>query len=335
MSAPKKNPASVRGNGVYMSASSDQAAPLFSAEKVMELIAELEVPFHPSLVEWQVTNTSEDGTRGRAVPYAGQRTYTDRLNEIFTPVGWTRKYVVTTSANFERSEDKKLVAKVFVTCDLIIHGMGAHSATGEEWADDNNAGTSAEAQAFKRACSCFGLGRYLYSFTEVWVDIDDRGRPKETPVLLAWATPQGWRQGLRPTERQNSALPEAPRKARVPPKPSRSQRVPSAREAELVEQIEAMAEPLGRGWYRGFLKGIARAWKPADIRDVSVLEKVLTAMQSAERELVRLKVAQEKIGPDGVAVVLNTLGIKSVEQIKSLDILKKLVAALEEKTENA
>src|SRR5580700_7621688 len=26
-----------------------------------------------------------------------------------------------------------------------------------------------EAQAFKRACSCFGLGRYLYYFTGTWV----------------------------------------------------------------------------------------------------------------------------------------------------------------------
>jgi hypothetical protein len=34
-----------------------------------------------------------------------------------------------------------------------------------------------EAQAFKRACSCFGLGRYLYHFSGVWVDLDDRKRP--------------------------------------------------------------------------------------------------------------------------------------------------------------
>jgi len=33
--------------------------------------------------------------------------------------------------------------------------------TGEEWADDENGMTSADAQAFKRACSCFGLGRYF------------------------------------------------------------------------------------------------------------------------------------------------------------------------------
>jgi hypothetical protein len=38
-----------------------------------------------------------------------------------------------------------------VTCELTIFGLGSHSATGEEWADDDNAGTAAEAQ------SCFWL----------------------------------------------------------------------------------------------------------------------------------------------------------------------------------
>ena len=59
------------------------------------------------------------------------------------------------------ARDQKIVAKVLVTCELTIFGLGSHSATGEEWADNDNAGTIAEAQAFKRACSCFGLGRYL------------------------------------------------------------------------------------------------------------------------------------------------------------------------------
>src|ERR1700681_3043491 len=55
-----------------------------------------------------------------------------------------------------------------------------------------------EAQSFKRACSCFGLGRYLYYFTGTWVDLDERKRPKTIPKLADWATPEGWRRGLRP-----------------------------------------------------------------------------------------------------------------------------------------
>ena len=91
-----------------------------------------------------------------------------------------------------------MVAKVFVTCELTIFGLGSHSATGEEWTDNDNAGTSAEAQAFKRACACFGLGRYLYHFEGVWVVLNERKQPKAALKLFGWATPEGWRQGQRP-----------------------------------------------------------------------------------------------------------------------------------------
>src|SRR5215467_10161450 len=130
---------------------SPSTGPQFSLDQIKELIAELEVPFYPSLIEWRVTNTTKSGKlRGHVIPYADPRAYTDRLNSLFTPAGWTRKYIVHTSTNFERSRDQNTVAKVFVTCELTIFDLGSHSATGEEWTDDDNAGTSAEAQAFKR-----------------------------------------------------------------------------------------------------------------------------------------------------------------------------------------
>jgi hypothetical protein len=136
---------------------------------------------------------------GQVVPYADQRACIDRLNALFTPAGWTRKYMIHTSANFERRWDQKIAAKVLVTCEVTIFGLGSHSATGEEWADNSNAGTAAEAQSFKRACSCFGLGRYLYYCTGTWVDLDDRKRPKTVPQLAGWAIPAGWLEGLRPS----------------------------------------------------------------------------------------------------------------------------------------
>jgi Rad52/22 family double-strand break repair protein len=101
------------------------------------------------------------------------------------PAGWTRKYTVHTSANFERKPDQKSVAKVFVTCELMIFGLGSHSATGEEWTDNDNAGTSAEAQAFKRSCACFGLGRYLYDFQGsglTWMSGNDQRLPSSCSV---------------------------------------------------------------------------------------------------------------------------------------------------------
>src|SRR6266404_7795440 len=86
------------------------------AARVKELVASLEVPFEPSQIEWRVMNTTKNQrpARGQVVPYANQRAYTDRLNALFTPAGWTRKYTIHTSANFERSKDQKIAAKVLV-----------------------------------------------------------------------------------------------------------------------------------------------------------------------------------------------------------------------------
>jgi len=300
-----------------------QTAQQFSPQEIKELVAELEIPFEPSVIEWRVTNTAQGQSRGQVIPYADQRAYTDRLNGMFSPAGWTRKYAVYTSANFERSKDQKIVAKVLVTCELTIFGLGSHSATGEEWADNDNAGTAAEAQAFKRACSCFGLGRYLYHFTGAWVDLDERKRPKNTPRLFGWATPQGWREGLRPGQ-------EAARTSSNP-KFTQEGRDVSAEDANtLVRQIEAMAEPLGWRLYRGLLKTGARVWNPAEIRDADLLRKVLAQMQAAERGLRRLEAALDRIGPEALVPILRSLRLHSLNQVDCLESLKQVVLAAEE-----
>ncbi|MGB8886928.1 MAG: Rad52/Rad22 family DNA repair protein [Candidatus Korobacteraceae bacterium] len=73
-----------------------------SGPDVDKLLTELEVPFSPDQVRWRVTNTSNDKKRGQVVPYADPRAYTDRLNALFTPQGWTREYKVETMGNITR-----------------------------------------------------------------------------------------------------------------------------------------------------------------------------------------------------------------------------------------
>jgi hypothetical protein len=305
----------------------------FTREQINEFVAQLEAPFDPSVIEWRVINTSKgkvNGTpRGQVIPYADQRAYTDRLNGLFSPAGWTRKYSVHTSANFQRGSDQKTTAKVFVICDLTIFGIGSQSATGEEWADDENAGTSAEAQAFKRACSCFGLGRYLYHFTGVWVDLDDRKRPKTRPRLAGWATPDGWRQGLRP--QQQAPNQEASQEVPV----SKPTAMPSGGEAmsnehaELIRLIEGMAKPLGKRLFRGLLKTVARAWNPSDISEPTILRKLLADMQAGDRMLNQLAVILSEEGPDKLPPILHSLGLSSLDYVDNLDTLQKILASLE------
>ncbi len=331
MSAPNghahENPASMSGpppTTICMT-----TPPQYSADQVKELVSALEVPFDPSQIEWRVTNTTKNQqpVRGQVIPYANQGAYTDRLNALLTPAGWTRRYTIHTSANFERSKDQKIVAKVLVTCELTIFAVGSHSATGEEWADDDNAGTSAEAQSFKRACSCFGLGRYLYYFTGAWVDLDDRKRPKAVPQLAGWATPAGWLEGLRPS----CTGEQKPSERTVAGNGGKGQSNGSAHRDGLLREIEQMEQAIGRRMYRGLLKTVARVWNPRDIQDPATQQKVLAHMQAAERGFRRAKIARDKAGLAAFAGILGSLKVRSLDQVDNLKTLQEIVVGLEDR----
>ena len=175
----------------------DYRARIHANEELKEALAALAIPFDLALVQWRVTEWSDDGTRGLMLPYADPRAYSDRLNDVFTPAGWSRKYAVQTSAPVQRIK-RGPAAKILVTCEVTIASIGTNSGTGEEWADKENALTGAEAQAFKRALSCFGLGRYLYDIDGEWVELGQHGVPCKIPKLPRWATPNGWLAALRP-----------------------------------------------------------------------------------------------------------------------------------------
>ena len=166
----------------------------FSEEQLVQLVAALEDPFDPREIKWRVTNTTSDRRRGQVIAYADPRAYTDRLNALFTVRGWTREYSIQVIQNFERMErgnsGARISGKVVVACKLMIEGLGAHSGLGEEWADNEIAATAAEAQAFKRARACFGLGRYLYDLAGCWVDLDEKKQPLSRPKLPEWALPK-------------------------------------------------------------------------------------------------------------------------------------------------
>jgi hypothetical protein len=307
----------------------------FSPERVKELVAALEVPFDPSQIEWRAMNTTkgQQPARGQVVPYADQRAYTDRLNALFTPAGWTRRYTIHTSANFERSGDQKIAAKVLVTCELIIFGLGSHSATGEEWADNSNAGTAAEAQAFKRSCACFGLGRYLYYFTGTWVDLDDRKRPKSVPQLAGWATPAGWMEGLRPSCAGGQKPSERPPAGTGSNGQQHGQS--EGANSDVLRAIELMEEVVGKRMYRGLLKSLARVWNPKDIQDPETQQRVLAHLQAAERGLRRAESAREKVGVAAFAGILGSLRLSSLDQVDNLKALQEIVVALEEAASRA
>src|SRR5262249_30618973 len=168
--------------------------------------------------------------------------------------GWTRKYGVEMINNVERKtsheSESQMVGKVVVTCEVSIYGVGTHSGIGEEWADNENAGTAAEAQAFKRAWACFGLGRYLYDLEGGWVELDNRRQPKSTPKLPDWALPR-----QRATNRagQKSANPNG----QAPPDRAAAQDA-----GTLRARVQALAEQVGFSLSRSVVLAVAKVDAP-------------------------------------------------------------------------
>jgi hypothetical protein len=133
-----------------------------------ELKTLLELPFRAAEITWRVLGDGER-TEGetRIIPYAYRAAYMRRLDILFGPGGWTQSFSMTTVSNIQRSKKVNkayamiTTGKIIVTSTITIEGFGTKSSTGEGWADDENGTTRAQAQAFRRACAEFGLGRYL------------------------------------------------------------------------------------------------------------------------------------------------------------------------------
>jgi hypothetical protein len=144
-----------------------RAAATVTAVDWTHLHADLSQPFPESELRYRAGATTRDKTKAQALPYVDPRAYEDRLNEI-VPGNW--------EVTFEPWGEHRII------CRLTIHGV-TRSSTGEATdSPDGIAGTSAEAQAFKRACAKFGLGRYLYALTPQWVEYDATRRTVVAPT---------------------------------------------------------------------------------------------------------------------------------------------------------
>ena len=303
----------------------DRGARMKNDQEFTEALRALALPFELAVVQWRVTEWSDDGKRGLMLPYADPRAYSDRLNDLFTPAGWSRKYTVQTSAPVHRTR-RGPAAKILVTCEVTITCIGTNSGTGEEWTDRENALTAAEAQAFKRSLSLFGLGRYLYDVDGEWVELDQHGLPTKIPRLPRWATPNGWLAGLRPKPRRNRST-----LARANGHSGNSCPVSHENNGDrqrLLAAIETMEGKIGKRFFRGLLKRVARVWNPEQIQETAVLEKLLAQMQGAERGLSRLEAAKARLSPLIVDRVIASLNAPPAK-LEDLQTLHSLVIALE------
>lgn len=117
-------------------------------------------PFAKADISLKPGALTKDRSRALAMPHADMRAYQARLDRVCGVEHWSSSITLT---------DRGAV------CALTIFGV-TKSATGDYPTEkgDENIATSAEAQAFKRACAAFGLGRYLYSLPQIWCDYDEQ-----------------------------------------------------------------------------------------------------------------------------------------------------------------
>jgi hypothetical protein len=226
----------------------------------------------------------------------------------------TRQYTISTVPSLCRMERSKVIvtSKVLVATAVTITRVGSQTGTGEEWADREKAVTAADAQAFKRACSRFGLGRYLYRFGETRVRLNGRGEPVAIPTLPEWALPPGM------TMAQANGL-------------AGDVRGPVGLHLVkgLTAEIERFRGTLGAPIYTEILR---RAGHSADARTIPNAERQKQAiewMQAAARGFKRLRNLAEVAGDAQFFTVTKRFKITSVTELPSLAALKQLVEDLE------
>jgi hypothetical protein len=295
----------------------------FAPEQLEDIRSQLAEPFDPGEIKWRVTATSMKQTkhgpvkRGQLAAYADPRAYSDRLNEVFGEWGWTRDYGVQVAQNFERhaltDKNKTAVcAKIVVVSKVTILGLGSHTGVGEEWADDENAATRAEAQAFKRACSCFGLGRYLYDFDATWVDLDQAGRPVHAPNLPEWALP-----GYVKRESERQAANNRTAKQNIV-------------QREMLAKVQELCGRVGYGLSQFVLRKYGGVAKPEKV-GFAKLTIVFEKLNDLARGIDRLRKAADAIGEQRYGTVCREMNFasESIDDIPDRDALKKLLDRVE------
>lgn len=134
------------------------------------MLRALAEPFAAEDIKWRVGHTAADKQTGLALAYIDARAAEDRLDEVCGAL-WrcTYPHIVRSSVEGRRGS--------VVVCSIAIK-------VGDEWIERcNGAGdTAVEAEkgalsdAFKRAATLWGVGRYLYGFASPWVKVRPAGK---------------------------------------------------------------------------------------------------------------------------------------------------------------
>ena len=131
-----------------------------------ELCLALSAPFSSEDIEWRVSATNRDKTKGLAVPYVTNRAIQNRLDHTVGIDGWHNDFVPWKG---DRAQ----------LCGISIYFPDLQTwITKWDGADDSDLESvkGGLSDSMKRAAVEWGVGRYLYGMTQVWVMIEQRGK---------------------------------------------------------------------------------------------------------------------------------------------------------------
>jgi hypothetical protein len=233
---------------------------------VKELLAQLAQPFEPKHITWKPGATTKDGGKCMAMAYADLRAYQDRLDELMG-LDWSVRYTFW--------GDNR------IACELTLYigdALGrregiTRTSTGEMEAQDEKngmGGTVAEAQAFKRACAMFGMGRYLYDLPSVWIEFDstkkrisDAGQKELDARYQQWYARNAMQkpQATQPTQTRtiaNGAPTATNGNGDAPVKPANPFDEPSEYDKALIKMGELGESLYGTEWAKVCRRNVSR-----------------------------------------------------------------------------
>ena len=166
--------------------------------------------------------------------------------------------------------------------------------------------------------------------------------------MFAWALPENWRKGMRPSGRNGNGSAAAasngangrsqangsnPRQASGNGRTGDGNTAGSANKAngdDLDVRIQSMEKTVGTVLYRNILREYGRVNQPKLIRDLAVKRKVLQMLESVARGIDRLEAVTKRLDPNTVTALLAKLQVPPLGEISDLKTLQHIVFGLEE-----
>lgn len=257
-----------------------------------EQAAALQYPFTANEIEWRVLHTTKDKSKGQVAAYVDSRAIQDRLDAVLGRENWQNHF---------HTVPGKDNASTTQVCELSIYYPDR-----KEWVTKSNGAGNTDIEpvkgglsnAFKRAASMWGIGRYLYDLKNIWIPLKDGKYIPDDQLpalakqynrfvrqLLSAGNPETGKQKAA-SAAQTAPAPQTVQQKEVPPAQGRfsQQKQPVAEDAWTVTKLQVSRggsgaqtlitaqKPTGES-VTGYIQGEAPLKTGQSIRNLKITKK--------------------------------------------------------------